>query len=179
MDSRKESGKEIAEQPDQIKRIDDNWYQVRAQSLDYESWYDVISTETGFVCDCPDNQWRKVKCKHIHAVEFSIKCRQEVKEKNKVIINPVNIESCLFCNSQNIKKFGIRRNKSGDIQRFVCSDCKRTFSLNIGFEKMRSTPQTITSAMQLYFTGESLRNVQKFLRLQGVEVAHSTIYKWI
>lgn len=33
--------------------------------------------------------------------------------------------------------------------------------------------------MQLYFTGESLRNVQKFLNLQGVEVSHVTIYRWI
>jgi transposase-like protein len=33
--------------------------------------------------------------------------------------------------------------------------------------------------MQLYFTGESLRNVQKFIKLQGVNVAHSTVYEWI
>ena len=33
--------------------------------------------------------------------------------------------------------------------------------------------------MQLYFTGESLRNVQKFLRLQGVKVSHVTVLKWI
>ena len=44
---------------------------------------------------------------------------------------------------------------------------------------MRATPQDITSAMQLYFTGESLRSVQKFIRLQGVEVSHQTIYNWI
>jgi len=44
---------------------------------------------------------------------------------------------------------------------------------------MKVSPQAITSAMQLYFTGESLRNVQKFLRLQGVKVSHVAIYKWI
>ncbi len=44
---------------------------------------------------------------------------------------------------------------------------------------MHATPQIITSAMQLYFTGESLRNVQKFIRLQGVTVSHVAIYKWI
>lgn len=44
---------------------------------------------------------------------------------------------------------------------------------------MRASPQVITSAMQLYFTGESLRNVQKFLRLQGVEISHKTVYVWI
>jgi hypothetical protein len=33
--------------------------------------------------------------------------------------------------------------------------------------------------MQLYFTGESLRNVQKFLKLQGVKITHVSIYNWI
>jgi putative transposase len=37
----------------------------------------------------------------------------------------------------------------------------------------------VTSAMQLYFTGESLRNVQKFLKLQGLEITHVSIYNWI
>lgn len=44
---REENGKEIATKPDQIKRIDDNWYQVKAQSLKQDSWYDVIITEKG------------------------------------------------------------------------------------------------------------------------------------
>jgi len=44
---------------------------------------------------------------------------------------------------------------------------------------MKANPQSITSAMQLYFTGESLRNVQKFLSLQGIEVSHQTVYNWI
>lgn len=53
------------------------------------------------------------------------------------------------------------------------------FTINLGFEKMHATPQIITSAMQLYFTGESIRNVQKFLKLQGVNVSHIAVYKWI
>jgi transposase-like protein len=44
---------------------------------------------------------------------------------------------------------------------------------------MRATPQVITSAMQLYFSGESFRNVQKFLRLQGVQISHVTVCKWV
>jgi transposase-like protein len=46
-------------------------------------------------------------------------------------------------------------------------------------DSTHATPQTITSAMQLYFTDESLRNVQKFLRMQGVKVSHVCVYKWI
>lgn len=61
----------------------------------------------------------------------------------------------------------------------MCKDCGRRFSFNIGFERMHATPQMITSAMQLYFTGESFRNVQKFLKLQGVKMSHVAIYKWI
>ena len=33
--------------------------------------------------------------------------------------------------------------------------------------------------MQLYFSGESLRNVSRSLRLIGVQVSHQTVYKWI
>ena len=44
---------------------------------------------------------------------------------------------------------------------------------------MKVRPEVITSAMQLYFTGESFRNVQKFLRLQGINVSHVAVYKWI
>jgi len=49
----------------------------------------------------------------------------------------------------------------------------------LGFERTRATPQIITSALQLYFTGESLRNVQKFLKLQGVNINHNTVYRWM
>jgi putative transposase len=175
---REQSGIAIATRPDQIKRIDENWYQVKAQSLKVGSWYDVVFTENGFVCYCPDNQWRKAKCKHIHAVEFSLKLRKEV-SKQTVRIEPITKYACPHCNSENIRKFGLRKNKSGHVQRYACIDCKKTFSVNLGFEGMKASPQIITSALQLYFTGESLRNVQKFLRLQGAEVTHVTIYNWI
>jgi putative transposase len=78
-----------------------------------------------------------------------------------------------------LKKYGIRNNKSGSIQRFICGDCCRTFSINLGFERMKHNPQAVTTAIQLYFSGESLRNTQKSIRLLGVQVSHQTIYNWI
>jgi transposase-like protein len=33
--------------------------------------------------------------------------------------------------------------------------------------------------MQLYFTGESLRSIQKFLNLRGIKVTHVSIYNRI
>lgn len=173
---RESNGKQIAERPDQVKRIDENWYQVKSQSLKYDSWYDVILTESGFVCDCPDNQWRKVKCKHIHAVEFSIQIRKQVQS---VVINPIDTNCCKFCNSTDIIKKGLRKNQTYSLQVFKCRTCNKKFSINLGFERMKASPQVITSAMQLYFTGESLRNVQKFLELQGVKITHKTVWNWI
>src|SRR5574340_698545 len=175
---RQEKGKEIALNPNvQILRINDFTYHVKSQTTKRE--YDVISTEQGWICTCPDHQVRKVCCKHIHAVEFSLKLRQQVREKNKVVIEQIDCSKCVQCQSANIVKHGIRHNKSGDIQRFSCKDCGKWFIFNIGFERMGANPKAITSAMQLYFTGESLRNVQQFLKLQGVDVSHQTVYNWI
>lgn len=44
---------------------------------------------------------------------------------------------------------------------------------------MHATSQMITTAMQFYFTGESFRNVKRFLELQGVKMSHVAVYKWI
>src|SRR2546422_2570689 len=116
---RETKGKEIALKSDLI-RISDNFYHVKSQTTKRE--YDVARTDGVWHCTCPDHTFRHVCCKHIHAIEFSIKIREEVRERNKVTISPVTISNSLLCKSQNIKKFGIRRNKSGDIQRFTCTD---------------------------------------------------------
>ena len=174
--AREEKGKEIALKSDLI-RVSDYHYHVHSQTTKQD--YDVIKVGTNWVCNCADHIYRHVCCKHIHAVEFQLKIREKVTEKNKITIQPVTIDSCLFCKSKEIKKYGIRHNKNYDIQRFTCSDCHKTFSVNIGFEKMKHSPRGITTAMQLYFSGESLRNVSNSLKLLGMDVTHQTVYNWI
>jgi putative transposase len=177
-DIRLQRGQDIANKSNQIRRIDPNTYVVKSQSSSNNEYYDVLSTELGWICSCPDHMYRGVTCKHIHAVEISLAIRKKV--ENEVVIRPLNIPSlCPQCQSEQIVKHGIRHNKYGDIQRYSCRNCYRRFTINLGFERMHATPQIITSAMQLYFTGESFRNVQKFLRLQGVNVSHMGVYKWI
>jgi transposase-like protein len=44
---------------------------------------------------------------------------------------------------------------------------------------MKHNPQAITTAMQLYFNGESLRNTMRSLELLGIDVSHQTVYNWI
>lgn len=176
--NREYRGREIATNPNvQILRLNDHHYTVKSQTTNRK--YDVIGTESGWICGCPDHVFRHKECKHILGVQFSNKIRQEVRERNKITIEELGCDKCPKCQSNNIVKHGIRHNKKFDLQRFSCRNCKKRFSFNLGFEGMRASPKIITSAMQLYFTGESLRNVQKFIKLQGVDVSHKTIYVWI
>jgi len=99
--------------------------------------------------------------------------------KKNLILEPVIVTNCPACGSTQIQKAGVRHNRSGDIQRYSCETCGKLFSINIGFERMKHNPKAITTAMQLYFSGESLRNTQRSLRLLGAEVSHQTIANWI
>lgn len=170
---REQRGKEIAQQPNQIQRIDENAYSVKSQTNNHE--YKVFKVSGEWFCECSDHVYRHVKCKHIFAVEFSASFRETVRR-----IEPIeNMTECLYCGSSNIVKDGVRKNKSGNIQIFECRDCHKYFTFNIGFERMKHNPQAITSAMQLYFSGESLRNTMRSLKLLGVQVSHQTVYNWI
>ena len=177
LNSREERGKAIADRPNQIQRLDNRFYRVASQSRDLS--YDVVRTKAfaiGWICNCPDFTYRQVKCKHIWAVEISVKLREVVQAR---AIEPVTIEVCLYCRSAEIVRDGLRHNKYGDIQKWNCRTCGRYFTINLGFERMKHNPQGITTAMQLYFSGESLRNTAKSLRLIGVEVSYRTVLNWI
>ena len=174
-DGRELRGKAITESSNQIRRIDEQTYRVSSQSGN--GAYDVRHTEQGWKCSCPDYIYRGVKCKHIWAVEFSLTLRKEVEAR---VIEPIStVHVCIFCQSSKIVKDGIRHNNHGGIQKFRCKTCGRYFTINIGFERMKHNPQGITTAMQLYFSGESLRSTARSLRLLGVNVSHQTIYNWI
>jgi len=174
-DTREMRGKEIAEKPNQIQRLDERFYKVVSQSGN--GMYDVVKRKVGgWLCDCPDFTHRKVICKHIWAVQISLTVREAVQAR---VIEPVTFEACIYCKSETIIKWGIRHNKYGDIQKFSCKSCGKFFTVNLGFERMKHNPQGITAAMQLYFSGESLRNTARSLRMIGVEVSPRTILRWI
>ncbi|HMK94662.1 MAG TPA: IS6 family transposase [Candidatus Limnocylindrales bacterium] len=174
--TREQRGKIIAQHEGQVKRIDDFLYVVKSQSNNGE--YTVNKVDGEWICACPDNAYRHVACKHIHAVNFSQSLRAEVKAK---VISPITntITECIYCGSTDLRKDGVRKNKTGTIQIFECKDCHKYMTFNLGFEHMKHNPQAITTAMQLYFSGESLRNTVEALKLLGIEVSHQTIYNWI
>jgi transposase-like protein len=177
-ETRKTRGQQIAERPNQVLRLSEKFYKVASQSGN--GMYNVSRTKAfaiGWICDCPDSTYREVKCKHIWAVEFSVKLREVIQPK---VIEPIgDVHACIYCHSDQIVRDGLRHNQYGDIQKWNCKLCDRYFTVNIGFERMKHNPQAVTTAMQLYFSGESLRNTAKSLTLIGVEVTHKTVLKWV
>jgi len=160
-----------------IIRIRDGYFRVTSQTTN-RTYIVYLKDNRKFYCNCPNNMYCNKHCKHIKSIEHMISFHEKQREINNITINPVTT-SCLFCHGTNIKKYGVRQNKYGVVQRFICTDCHKTFSDNNGFKKMKSDPKAITTAMQLYFSGESLRNTAKSLRLLGTNVTHQTIYNWI
>ncbi len=107
----------------------------------------------------PRQQIPTAPCKHIYAVKFSLTIRAEVKVRT---IKPIeNLTKCIYCGSTNIVKDGSTQKQNRKHPIFECQDCHKYFTFNIGFEHMKHNPQAITSAMQLYFSGETLRNTME------------------
>ena len=167
-------GLQIAQLKDQIQRIDDGTYKVSSQSGNGK--YDVLSTERGWTCSCPDHQFRRVCCKHIHAVEISRKMREAVMES--VTIREVDLGRCKFCDSANVVKHGFKKLKKGTFQRFRCDVCGKHFIHNLGFERKRATPEQITMAVDLLFSGLSSRKTARSLEMTGVKTSHVTVQNW-
>ncbi len=165
-------GAQIAGKPNQITRIDDTTYTVRSQSS--SKVYEVIHTESGWVCSCPDSMYRGVVCKHAHAIEISKRMRAAVQEEVTTTIKVVDLTKCKFCDSTDIIKKGIKRGK----QQFGCRTCGRRFIQNLGFEKKQASPEHITQAVDLLFSGLSSRKVANTLKMVGITVVHTTIQRW-
>ncbi len=182
---RENRGLEIAQAKEsQVLRVDENFYTVKSQSGNGE--YVVCKVDGEWTCQCPDHTHRHVVCKHIHAVASSLSVRAEVAVNR--VIPELNVNACQYCGASEIVRDGVRHNKQGDIQVYVCKKCGKHTTLNLGFKGMRATPQIITSAMQLYFTGESYRNIQNivpyfivFLSITILATSHHAIllaFEW-
>ncbi|MDN5847126.1 MAG: hypothetical protein L0H53_12735 [Candidatus Nitrosocosmicus sp.] len=100
---REESGKLLQ---NNVKRIDDNNYKVKSSNRG--EVYSILATTIGWICSCPDHMFRGVKCKHIHAVEFSLELRKTVEVRK---IEEIVISGCKYCKLETVVKCGLRKNK--------------------------------------------------------------------
>jgi N-acetylglutamate synthase-like GNAT family acetyltransferase len=146
---RKTRGFAILNRPEQIEQIQLHTFKVNSQSGNGQY---VVTNGDEWDCTCPDHAYRDEKCKHIWAVELSLKLKEQV--RRNTVIEPITVSECLFCRSPNIKKFGIRRNKSGNIQRFLCDDCEKNFITgNTKFDTCSYCREKLT--LRFYFERDS------------------------
>ena len=86
---------------------------------------------------------------------------------------------CKFCRSGDIKRRGVRHNKSGDVQLYQCRACGKTFTARFGFRYRRYSSDIVSEAMYLYYSGTSSNAIADLFETRGIDVDGSTIRKWI
>ena len=101
------------------------------------------------------------------------------KTRNKIYIKAPENASCIYCSSTDFVKNGKGYRKQKIVQRYHCKNCQRKFSFNVGFSRGNTSPDAIAQALQLYFTGESTRNIAAFLNMQGIKISHGGVFNWI
>ena len=103
--------------------------------------------------------------------------KKEKSSEFKNITKPI----CIRCNSSSIKKMGFRKTENrGNQQRWLCKSCKKSFTIDEGFWKMKNNPNKITEALHLYFSGTSLRKTQAHLGVfRESNCSYVTILEWI
>ena len=189
-DPRELRGLAILSQPNTVIQTGENEWDVRSQSID--AYYHVIRSyqdrharmrgQAVWTCSCPDYQTRNMPCKHIHAVQLSLKIAGDVQEQSA----PSAIEEaepkilCPKCKSEDVIKWGTRKTTYGENQRFRCHDCGHRFVVDKGLCRMKNSPKTITLTLDLYFKGVSQRKIADHLKqFEDVSVSQPTILEWI
>jgi putative transposase len=189
-DPRELRGLAILSQPGTVIQTDKNEWDVRSQSID--TYYHVTHAfldrhaqqrgQATWTCTCPDHQTRNVICKHIHAVQFSLKIAGDVQEHSAATaIAEVEPKiTCSVCKSVNVVKWGNRKTNFGTVQRYACNDCNRKFVVDKGFCQMKFSPKVITLTLDLYFKGVSLRKIADHLtQFENVTANQATILRWV
>jgi putative transposase len=83
---------------------------------------------------------------------------------------------CKYCQSTRVVKHG----KANGKQRYLCKECGHKFIEGSCFPRMRTKSRIISTSIDLYFEGLSVRKIQKQIeKLYDVSVSQVTIWKWI
>lgn len=178
MNPRTQRAKQMMEIEGHASQFEQDKFKVKSQTSPEKS-YIVSRTGNGLVCECLDHQTRKADCKHIKIVLNIVMKNRCYKNNIFRIMERAKLQLCKFCDSGNIIKKGIKKNKSGNLQIFKCKDCKRKFTVNFGFENMRYESVIITRALQMYYSGMSVRDIADCFEQEEIDVSYRTIYNWV
>ena len=177
MNPRTQRAEQMLEKQDSYTQLDSDNFKVRSQT-DPTKFYTVSKTENGLICSCPDHTTRKADCKHLKLILKVIKSNKSDNDTFRVMVRST-LQLCKYCDSGRLKKAGMRKTKKGNVQRYACLDCKKRFTANFGFEKMRYDSVLITRSLQMYYSGMSVRDISDCFEQEDIHVNYSNIYRWI
>jgi transposase-like protein len=88
---------------------------------------------------------------------------------------------CIHCKSQNFVKQGYRNTKNrGKIQKYFCQNCKKYFTADLGFYRMRTNEKIITLSIDMYLANLSSRKMRNQLnRHFNTKRSHQTVLNWV
>lgn len=88
---------------------------------------------------------------------------------------------CKHCGGFNHYKKGCRKTEHrGNVQKYYCKDCKRMFTADLGFYRMRHSEKIITMSIDIYVSNLSSRKMRNQLsRHFSLKVSHMTILDWV
>ncbi|MBU0457639.1 MAG: DDE-type integrase/transposase/recombinase [Nanoarchaeota archaeon] len=86
---------------------------------------------------------------------------------------------CPNCKKSDSAKAGLRKNKSGFVQKYFCKSCNKYFIKRNGFENMKTKPEIIIDALDLRAKGLSFGKIKDFIwQKYKVKVGRSNILYW-
>jgi transposase-like protein len=84
--------------------------------------------------------------------------------------------NCKYCDSEKVVKNGTVKGE----QVYKCKNCGHRFTEGSAFPKMRTESRIISSSIDFYFEGLSIRKISTQIeKLYGVHVSNVSIWKWI
>jgi putative transposase len=168
---REERARTMIDNHTEVRQTSDSTYIVPSQTKRGKA-YQVVNVGEEWECECPDFYFRGIICKHIYSVKLWKLIKTRIIEEETV--------SCPKCGSVKVKKSGLRKNKSGNKQRFECLVCGKRFVKDLAFKGLKADAKTVTLALDLFYKGMSQRKIKDTIaQFMNVEVSQPTINRWV
>ena len=162
------------------KIVNNETYLIPSQSNSNVK-YAVKNLGYAYTCECLDHQKRKIDCKHINSVKLWLTLKDKINSQDNLELTESLEESpkCVYCNSGNLIKRGIRKNQNTVKQRYLCKNCNKRFVVD-AFKKMKVNGKIVTLVMDLFYKGLSLRDISDTIyQFYGIRLHHETVRIWI
>ena len=141
------------------ERVNDTTYIV--PSSDGSTQYKVRHLDS-YSCTCPDYTKRcketGMYCKHINAIILFNKLKNKVETDDFQIEGILEEKECPNCKSDKLKPKGIRKNKSGNKQRYKCLTCGAYCVLDPA-KGIKGNARILCLVLDMYYKGNSLRDI--------------------